>query len=93
MEGIGNCEWHSSEIEDEIYNLLNSNLDFIAGIETYTAEAIDAVSAHLLKVSQERHGIQWNVIENPHPNMEGASASICWIENGFLNHIVLDVKY
>ena len=93
MEGIGNCVGYASEIEDNIYNLLNSNLDYIAGMETYTTEAIDAVATYMLGVSQKRSDIQWNIIERPDASFERGSASICWIENGHQNHIVLDVKY
>ncbi|MBQ8241077.1 MAG: hypothetical protein IJZ38_09640 [Bacteroides sp.] len=37
--------------------------------------------------------VEFNMIEDPYPNMAGASLSICWIEDGHLHHIVLNLKY
>jgi hypothetical protein len=41
----------------------------------------------------ENCGIEFNMIEDPYPDMTGASLSICWIEGGYLHHIVLNLKY
>jgi hypothetical protein len=41
----------------------------------------------------ENCGVQFNMIEDPYPDMTGASLSIAWIEDNYLHHIVLNIKY
>lgn len=86
MNGIGN-EFHPSVIEDCIYDIL-CEPEYVVSTREYTKDAIDAVQAYL-----EECGNQFNIIEDSYPDMTGASVSICWIEKGYLHHIVLNIRY
>lgn len=86
MNGIGN-DFHPSHIEDRIYDLINEP-DYIASSSEYDRTAGPAIMEYL-----ENCCVQFNMIEDPYPDMTGASLSICWIESGYLHHIVLNLKY
>ena len=86
MNGIGN-EFHPSVIEDRIYDLINEP-DYIASSSEYDRIAGPAIMEYM-----ENCGGQFNIIEDPYPDMTGASLSICWIEDDYLHHIVLNLKY
>lgn len=85
---IGSTQFHPSAIEDEIYNILNSDSDFIVSSKEYTHEAIEEVIEYMSNLSTE-----WSLIDDTHPDEEGGSVSICWIENGHLHHIVINYRY
>ena len=85
---IGNCGFHPSVIEDRIYDILDSNPDYIVSSSEYTQEAIEAVNEYMHTLSN-----QWSLIDDSHPDEEGGSVSICWIEDSHLHHIVLDYRY
>lgn len=88
MNGIGN-DFHPSVIEDTIYDICDENEgEYIASSHEYERTVGPAIMAYL-----ENCGVQFNMIEDPYPNMTGASLSICWIEDGHLHHIVLNLKY
>lgn len=88
MNGIGN-DFHPSVIEDTIYDICDENEgEYIASSHEYERTVGPAIMEYL-----ENCGIQFNMIEDPYPNMTGASLSICWIEDGHLHHIVLNLKY
>jgi hypothetical protein len=91
MEGIGNCGWRPSIIEDDIYKLLNSE-DLIAGSDSYYAPAVDDIAEYLDRAGR-LHNIQWNIIESPDAAYENGVASICWVENGQLHHIMINIVY
>lgn len=84
---IGSTKFHPSMIEDEIYNILDSNPEFIISSEEYTKEAIEKVIEYMSNCKSE-----WSLIDDPHPDYEGGSVSICWIEEGHLHHIVLSYR-
>ena len=84
---IGSTQFHPSMIEDEIYNILDSDPDFIVSSSEYTKEAIEEVIEYMSNCKGE-----WSLIDDPHPDAEGGSVSICWIECGHLHHIVLDYR-
>lgn len=84
---IGSIQFHPSMIEDEIYNILDSNPEFIVSSEEYTKEAIEKVIEYMSNCKNE-----WSLIDDPHPDCEGGSVSICWIEGGHLRHIVLSYR-
>ena len=86
MNGIGN-DFHPSNIEDTIYDIINEP-EYIASSTEYVRTAGPAIMEYL-----EQCNIQFNIIEDPYPDMTGASGSICWIECGYLHHIVINVKY
>jgi hypothetical protein len=86
MNGIGN-DFHPSRIEDQIYDLINES-DYIASSSEYERTVGPAIMEYL-----ENCGVQFNMIEDPYPDMTGASLSICWIEGGHLHHIVLNIRY
>ena len=81
---IGNANFHPSAIEDKIYEILDSDPEYIVSSEAYTKKAIDAVLAYLSGLNT-----QWSFIDDTHPDAEGGSVSICWIEDCHLHHIVL----
>ena len=84
MNGIGN-DFHPSVIEDTIYEILD---EF-----TYTSREYDRNAGPAIMNYLENCGVQFNMIEDPYPTMTGASVSICWIEDNYLHHIVIDVFY
>ncbi len=86
MNGIGN-DFHPSVIEDTIYNIINTAEHTVSSSE-YDRTIGPEIMAYL-----EGCGIQFNIIEDPYPDMTGASLSICWIEFSYLHHIVLSIKY
>lgn len=88
MNGIGN-DFHPSMIEDTIYEICDENEgEYIASSREYERTVGPAIMAYL-----ENCCVQFNMIEDPYPDMTGASLSICWIEDGYLHHIVLNLKY
>lgn len=86
MNGIGN-EFHPSVIEDTIYEI-GDEVEYFISSNEYDRAIGPAIQEYL-----ENCGVQFNIIEDPYPDMTGASLSICWIENGYLHHIVLNIKY
>ena len=86
MNGIGN-DFHPSVIEDDIYEILD-DVDFLVSTKEYARAAGPAIMAYL-----ENCGVQFNMIEDPYPDMSGASVSICWIEDDYLHHIVINISY
>ena len=86
MNGIGN-DFHPSMVEDDIYDIINQERYIVSSGE-YDRTVGPAIMAYL-----ENCCVQFNMIEDPYPNMTGASLSICWIENDHLHHIVLNLKY
>ena len=86
MNGISN-KFHPSLIEDGIYEICNEH-DYCALSREYDRTDGPAIMEYL-----ENCGVQFNVIEDPYPDMTGASLSICWIEDDYLHHIVLNLKY
>lgn len=88
MNDIGN-DFHPSVIEDTIYDICDENEgEYIASSHEYERTVGPAIMAYL-----ENCCVEFNMIEDPYPNMAGASLSICWIEDGHLHHIVLNLKY
>ncbi len=87
MNGIGN-DFHPSYIEDEIYDLCDETGEYIASSHEYERTVGPAIMEYL-----ENCGVQFNMIEDPYPDMTGASLSIAWIEDSYLHHIVLNIKY
>lgn len=87
MTGIGN-EFRPSYIEDDIYDLCDETGEYIASSHEYERTVSPAIMEYL-----ENCGVQFNMIEDPYPDMSGASLSIAWIEDGYLHHIVLNLKY
>ena len=87
MNGIGN-EFHPSVIEDEIYDLCDETGEYIASSHAYERTVGPAIIEYL-----ENCLVQFNMIEDPSPDMTGASLSICWIEDDHLHHIVLNIRY
>ncbi len=88
MSGIGNTVWRPSKVEDQIYEYLNQP-HFLCSSSEYRATAMEGIQNYL----DEHFAGQWNIIEDPYPNMTGASVSVCWIEDGYLHHIVFNVRY
>lgn len=89
MNGIGN-DFHPSIIEDCIYDIINEER-FLVSSSEYDRSVGPEIMNYLESIMNPR--IQFNIIEDPYPDMSGASLSICWIENGYLHHIVLNLKY
>ena len=88
MNDIGN-DFHPSQIENDIYDLCDETSEYIVSSHEYERTVGPAIMKYL-----ENCGVQFNIIEDPYPDMSGASLSICWIEyDGYLHHIVLNLKY
>lgn len=86
MNGVGN-EFRPSAIEDYIYDMINTEEHTVSSSE-YDRTIGPEIMAYL-----ENCCVQFNIIEDPYPDMTGASLSICWIETGYLHHIVLNIRY
>ena len=88
---IGSAQFHPSVIEDQIYEILDSDPDYIVSSEEYTKEAIEEV-INFMSERYEKSGLQYSIIDDTHPDDEGGSVSICWIESCFLHHIILSYR-
>ena len=86
MNGIGN-DFHPSHIEDTIYDIIEGEEHIMSSSE-YDRTIGPEIMEYL-----ENCGVQFNMIEDPYPDMTGASLSICWIEDSYLHHIVLNIRY
>ena len=89
---IGSVQFHPSVIEDQIYEILDSDPKYIVSSKEYTQEAIEEV-INFMSELYEHSGLQYSIIDDAHPDEEGGSVSICWIENTFLHHIVLSYRH
>lgn len=89
---IGTANFHPSAIEDEIYDILNSSPDHIVSSSDYTQGAIEKVIEFMYEKAKS-NGMEYDIIDDTHPDEEGGSVSICWIESGHLHHIVLSYRY
>ena len=88
---IGTANFHPSAIEDEIYDILDSSPDHIVSSSDYTQEAIEKVIKFMSEEAKSS-GMEYDIIDDTHPDAEGGSVSICWIETGHLHHIVLSYR-
>ena len=86
MNGIGN-DFHPSYIEDTIYDIIDTEE------HTMSSSEYDRTIGPEIMEYLENCGVQFNMIEDPYPDMSGASLSICWIEDSYLHHIVLNIRY
>ena len=89
---IGSVQFHPSIIEDQIYEILDSDPNYIISSKEYTQEAIEDV-INFMSELYENSGLQYSIIDDPHPDCEGGSVSICWIEGSYLHHIALSYRY
>lgn len=76
---IGNIHFRPSIIENIIYEILDSNPEFIYSSQEYTPDAIEKVFEYMNTLTGE-----WSAID------DSGSVSICWIEAGHLRHIVIN---
>ena len=76
---IGNIHFRPSIIEDTIYEILDSDPEFIYSSQEYTPDAINKVFDYMSTLTSE-----WSAID------DDSSVSICWIEAGHLRHIVIN---
>lgn len=89
---IGSVQFHPSVIENQIYEILDSDPKYIVSSREYTQEAIEEV-INFMSELYENSGLQYSIIDDSHPDEEGGSVSICWVEVGHLHHIVLNYAY
>lgn len=82
---LGSIKFHPSVIEDEIYNVLDSDPDFLYSSDEYTASAVEAVMNYFTQKRGET--LQWSLADDMWPDCTGGQISICWIEGGFLHHM------
>ena len=76
---IGNIHFRPSIIEDTIYEILDSDPEFIYSSQEYTPAAIEKIFEYMNTLTDE-----WSAID------DSGSVSICWIEAGHLRHIVIN---
>lgn len=86
---IGNTGFHPSYVEDRIYDLMNKP-ENACGWETYTANLMTDVTDML---ETEFPGVQWESFTSEWQNMEGATVSFAWVEDGHLHLIGWDYKF
>jgi hypothetical protein len=89
---IGTANFHPSVIEDEIYDILDSTSDYVVSSKEYAQAAMEAVIEFMYEKAKD-NGMEYDIIDDPHPDEEGGSISICWIEDGHLHHVVLSYRY
>lgn len=89
---IGTANFHPSAIEDKIYDILDSSPDHIVSSSDYTWEAIEKVIDFMYEQAKS-DGMEYDIIDDAHPDEDGGSVSICWIEAGHLHHIVLSYRH
>lgn len=89
---IGSVQFHPSVIENQIYEILDSDPKYIVSSREYTQEAIEEV-INFMSELYENSDLQYSIIDDSHPDEEGGSVSICWVEAGHLHHIVLNYAY
>ena len=90
---IGSTKFHPSAIEDEIYDILDSDPDYLVSSEDYTKDAIEEVIHFMSEQVQKDADFQYSIIDDLHPDECGGSVSFCWIEAGHLHHIALSYRY
>ncbi len=88
MNGLGNTVFRPSKIEDHIYDYIEQP-HFLCSSREYRAAVMEGVENYFNEFVSE----QWNIIYDNYPDMTGASVSICWIEQGYLHHIILNIRY
>lgn len=83
---IGNYRIYSSQIEDDIYELME---EYMCGIDIYEYILTDAIADYFL---EHRPIVEWKLACTQWPNCEGGACAISWVEDGNLNMIMFDYK-
>ena len=76
-------------IKDEIYRILASDPSYMKSYSEATEAGVEAVLEYMR--SLRRH-FQWDYSYTSHPDEEGATVSICWIDDGQLELITLTYR-
>ena len=84
MTGIGN-NFHLSAIETMICEVLDEH--------SLPSRDHERTAGPAVMTLMENCCVEFNIIEDPYPDMTGASVSVCWIEDGHLHHLVFNVAY
>lgn len=83
---IGNYRFYPSQIEDDIYGIMD---DYQCGIDTYDCGLMDAISDYFCNHTPI---VQWRLGTSLWPNMEGGVCAVSWWEDDNLNMIMFDYK-
>ena len=85
---VGNTKFHPSAVEDRIYDLM-AKPENINNSYLYTDNLLlDVVSM----IHDEYPSVEWECFASPWHNMEGATISFAWVEDGHLHLIGWDYK-
>ena len=83
---VGNYSFTPSEIEDEIYEMMD---DYMVGMDIYEYGLIDAIIDYFCN---HIPSVQWRLCYTPWPDIEGGVCSVAWIEDGNIQMITFDYK-
>ena len=76
-------------VKDEIYRLLASDPSYMMSYSEATEKGIEAVLNYMRTLACY---LQWDYSYTTHPDEEGATVSICWIDDGQLELITLTYR-
>ena len=76
-------------IKDEIYRILASDPSYMISYTQATEAGVEAVLEYMRGL---RRHFQWDYSYTSHPDEEGATITIFWIEEGELDYITLTYR-
>lgn len=76
-------------VKDEIYRILASDPSYMVSYTQATEAGVDAVLEHMRGL---RRYFQWDYSYTSHPDEEGATITIFWIEEGQLDYTTLTYR-
>lgn len=76
-------------VKDEIYRILASDPSYTVSYTQVTEAGVDAVLEHMRSL---RRYFQWDYSYTSHPDEEGATITIFWVEEGQLDYTTLTYR-
>ena len=76
-------------VKDEIYRILASDPSYMVSYTQATEAGVDAVLEYMRGL---RRYFQWDYSYTSHPDEEGATVTIFWIEEGQLDYTTLTYR-
>lgn len=76
-------------VKDEIYRILASDPSYMVSYTQATEAGVDAVLEYMRSL---RRFFQWDYSYTSHPDEEGATITIFWVEEGQLDYTTLTYR-
>jgi hypothetical protein len=76
-------------VKDEIYRILASDPSYMKSYSEATEAGVEAVLEHMRGL---RRFFQWDYSYTSHPDEEGATITIFWVDDGELDHVSLTYR-